>query len=319
MTTAPEFIDASSRKDDFARYLGQISQRVESALDRLVRRANSPFCPNDSQSLTGRLFEAMRYAVLDGGKRLRPTLFYATYEALGGSKIDASDLDRIAAALECEHGYSLIHDDLPAMDDDALRRGKPSCHCAFDEATAILAGDALQSLGFQLISECDGIAPATRLALLTALAKAIGPLGMVAGQAIDIEAAGKRIDETHLETMHRLKTGALIQTSVRLGAICADTAPDVAHKLDRFAQNVGLAFQLRDDLLDAEGTTETLGKTAGADAIRNKPTYVMILGPDGTRRRLAMLLADSHALLGELKLASSRLAEIAEYIGRRSH
>ena len=232
-----------------------------------------------------RLHAAQRYAVLGGGKRLRPLLVYCTGEALG-VQVDA--LDAPAAAVELIHSYSLIHDDLPAMDDDDLRRGRPTTHRAFDEATAILAGDALQVLAFSLLARdrAAGVSSESRLKMIQILAEASGTAGMAGGQALDLFAVGRGLDLAELEAMHRLKTGALIRASVLLAAACA---PDLTslewEALDGYSQDIGLAFQIQDDILDVEGSTEDLGKTVGADAARDKPTYPSILGLETAKTR----------------------------------
>jgi geranylgeranyl pyrophosphate synthase len=232
-----------------------------------------------------RLHAAQRYAVLGGGKRLRPLLVYCTGEALGVA-VDA--LDAPAAAVELIHSYSLIHDDLPAMDDDDLRRGRPTTHRAFDEATAILAGDALQVLAFSLLARdrAAGVSSESRLKMIQILAEASGTAGMAGGQALDLFAVGRGLDLAELEAMHRLKTGALIRASVLLAAACA---PDLTslewQALDGYSQDIGLAFQIQDDILDVEGSTEDLGKTVGADAARDKPTYPSILGLETAKTR----------------------------------
>jgi geranylgeranyl pyrophosphate synthase len=232
-----------------------------------------------------RLHAAQRYAVLGGGKRLRPLLVYCTGEALGVA-VDA--LDAPAAAVELIHSYSLIHDDLPAMDDDDLRRGRPTTHRAFDEATAILAGDALQVLAFSLLARdrTAGVSAESRLKMIQILAEASGTAGMAGGQALDLFAVGRGLNLAELEAMHRLKTGALIRASVLLAAACA---PDLTslewEALDGYSQDIGLAFQIQDDILDVEGNTEDLGKTVGADAARDKPTYPSILGLEAAKTR----------------------------------
>jgi farnesyl diphosphate synthase len=234
-----------------------------------------------------RLHAAQRYSVLGGGKRLRPLLVYSTGEALG---VPMATLDVPAAAVELIHSYSLVHDDLPAMDNDDLRRGQPTTHRAFDVATAILAGDSLQVLAFSVLAQDrpDDLHPAARLKMIQILADASGTVGMAGGQALDLAAVGRRLDLQELEAMHRLKTGALIRASVLLAAACA---PDLTiaewQALDGYAQDIGLAFQIQDDILDVEGSTQDLGKTAGADAARAKPTYPSILGlePAKTRAR----------------------------------
>jgi len=232
-----------------------------------------------------RLHAAQRYSVLGGGKRLRPLLVYSTGEALG---IPMATLDVPAAAVELIHSYSLVHDDLPAMDDDDLRRGQPTTHRAFDVATAILAGDSLQVLAFSVLAQerPDDLKPAARLKMIQILADASGTAGMAGGQALDLAAVGRRLDLQELEAMHRLKTGALIRASVLLAAACAPTLTIAEWQaLDGYAQDIGLAFQIQDDILDVEGSTHDLGKTAGADAARAKPTYPSILGLEPAKTR----------------------------------
>src|SRR5271169_6457848 len=226
-----------------------------------------------------RLHAAQRYAVLGNGKRLRPLLVYCTGEAL---RVPANILDAPAAAVELIHSYSLVHDDLPAMDDDDLRRGQPTTHRAFDEATAILAGDALQVLAFSLLARdrAAGVSADARLKMIQILADASGTAGMAGGQALDLSAVGRQLDLGELEAMHRLKTGALIRASVLLAAACAPELSGAEwDALDGYAQDIGLAFQIQDDILDVEGNVEDLGKTIGADAARSKPTYPSVLGP----------------------------------------
>jgi farnesyl diphosphate synthase len=232
-----------------------------------------------------RLHEAMRYSALGGGKRLRPLLTYATGKALG---IDLERLDGPASAVEFVHVYSLIHDDLPAMDDDSLRRGKPTCHVAFDEATAILAGDALQALAFHVLAHDPTIdVPAeNRLAMIESLATASGSLGMVGGQAIDLHPVGKMLDLPGLENMHIRKTGALIRASVNMAALAMlPVEPVLADRLDHYAKCIGLSFQIKDDILDEESDTQTLGKTQGKDRDNNKPNYPALLGLAGAKQK----------------------------------
>ena len=232
-----------------------------------------------------RLHAAQRYAVLSGGKRLRPLLVYCTGEALG---LDANALDAPAAAVELIHSYSLVHDDLPAMDNDDLRRGQPTTHRAFDEATAILVGDALQVLAFSLLARdrAAGVSLDARLKMIQILADASGTVGMAGGQALDLAAVGRNLDLPELETMHRLKTGALIRERVLLAAACSPTlTPAEWEALDGYSQDIGLAFQIQDDILDVEGSTEYLGKTIVADAARAKPTYPSILGLEAAKTR----------------------------------
>jgi farnesyl diphosphate synthase len=253
-----------------------------------------------------RLHAAMRHAVLLGGKRMRPLLVYAAGTAFGAG---AASLDAPAAAVELIHAYSLVHDDLPAMDDDALRRGQPTVHVAFDEATAILAGDALQSQAFVVLAH-SALPDAARAALCAELASAAA--GMCAGQALDIDATGQAsaFDIQSLERLHALKTGALLRAAVRMGGIAAGA--DVASRgaLDRFADALGLAFQVRDDLLDIEGESETLGKTAGKDAARSKPTFPALIGIEASRARLDALAAQMRDALSALPVDASALAAL---------
>jgi geranylgeranyl pyrophosphate synthase len=248
-----------------------------------------------------RLHAAQRYAVLSGGKRLRPLLVYCTGEALG---VAADALDAPAAAVELIHSYSLVHDDLQALDDDDLRRGQPTTHRAFDEATAILAGDALQVLAFSLLARdrAAGVSFEARLKMIQILADASGTTGMAGGQALDLSAVGRSINLEELEAMHRLKTGALIRASVLLAAACAPGLSAAEwDALDGYSQDIGLAFQIQDDILDVEGSTEDIGKTAGADAARDKPTYPSVLGLEAAKaraRELKRRACDRLALFG---------------------
>ncbi|MFO7603941.1 MAG: (2E,6E)-farnesyl diphosphate synthase [Gammaproteobacteria bacterium] len=272
-----------------------------------------------STTVPTRLHEAMRYSVLGGGKRVRPVLAYASGLAVG-ARIEA--IDAPACAVELIHAYSLIHDDLPAMDDDDLRRGQPTCHRAFDEATAILAGDALQSLAFQILTrQADpALPPAQRLEMLDTLALASGSRGMAGGQAIDLDAVGREISIAELENMHIHKTGALIRASVKLGALChAEVDPALLEQLDHYAKCIGLAFQVRDDILDEESDTETLGKTQGADRALNKPTYTSILGLDAARELLQELHADALTGLEAFGERAEALRWLAGYIVTRKH
>lgn len=285
--------------------LQDYQERIEAVLERELP---------STEILPMRLHEAMRYSVLNGGKRMRPLLVYATGEALG---VAPDVLDIPAAAIELIHVYSLIHDDLPAMDDDVLRRGKPTCHCAFDEATAILAGDALQALAFQLIAQAhEQLSAEQRLRMLQHLSIAAGSRGMVGGQAIDLAAVGKVLTELELEQMHIHKTGALIRSSVLLAAY---TAPDLPAKqlnqLDHYAKCLGLAFQVQDDILDIESDTQTLGKTRGADEAAGKPTYPSIIGMSAAKRKLNELYLEAVAALEGLN--APLLLEIAEFTVKR--
>ena len=282
--------------------------RMEKVLDRWLPPA---------EKRPERLHSAMRYAVLGGGKRMRPLLIYATGETLG---VSPDKLDGPAAAVEIIHAYSLIHDDLPAMDDDELRRGRPTCHIAYDEATAILAGDALQVLAFSILTEDKTmtVSPAVRVEMLRIVANASGSAGMAGGQAIDLAAAGKTLDLAELELMHIYKTGALIRASVLLAAQSAPgLAADKLTALDRYAKCVGLAFQIQDDILDVEGETATLGKQAGADSARHKPTYPSILGLEPSRRRALALKDDAVAALAPFGAAAEPLVWLASYIVER--
>ena len=266
-----------------------------------------------------RLHEAMRYAVLGGGKRIRPVLVYLTGETLG---VPVSRLDGPAAAVELIHAYSLVHDDLPAMDDDDLRRGRPTCHKAFDEATAVLAGDALQVLAFEILASDPAMTPdpVGRLRILGLLARASGTAGMAGGQAIDLAAQGGPLSLGALEHMHRLKTGALIHASVMMAAASAqDLLPDVEAALDAYGRAIGLAFQIQDDILDVEGETETLGKRAGADEARAKPTYPSVAGMDAAKRRLGELHREALAALEPLGEAGAGLARLSGWLTERRH
>ena len=266
---------------------------------------------------TPRLRAAMRYGTLGGGKRLRPLLVYAS-----GTALDAplEVLDAPAAAVEMIHAYSLIHDDLPAMDDDELRRGQPACHRAFDEPTALLAGDALQARAFEVLSQQDGVDAAVQLAMIRELATAIGTDGMAGGQAIDLEAVGRTLDLAMLEHMHRRKTGALLRASVLLGAIAAGVGSGERHDaLARYGTEIGLAFQIQDDILDVAGSTATLGKTSGSDAAHAKPTYPGLLGLEESARLARAARDRALAALAPLGDAAAELARLAHYVVSREH
>lgn len=289
-------------------FMQACQSRAESALDARL--------PATSK-LPERLHQAMRYSTLGGGKRLRPLLVYATGHALGVSE---DTLDGLACAVEFIHVYSLIHDDLPAMDNDDLRRGKPTCHKAYDDATAILAGDALQALAFQVLAHDASIdVPAeSRLAMVDALAAASGSCGMVGGQAIDLDSVGKALDLPGLEAMHIRKTGALIRASVRLAALARpglDAA--VADRLDHYAKCIGLAFQIQDDILDEESDTQTLGKTQGKDRDNNKPTYPALLGLNGAREKAAELHEEALESLSAFGAEADHLRALASFIVQR--
>ena len=264
-----------------------------------------------------RLHEAMRYAVLGGGKRVRPCLVYLSGLAVGA---EMGELDAPACAVELIHAYSLVHDDLPAMDDDDLRRGRPTCHKAFDEATAVLVGDALQTLAFQVLAENAEMRAEQRLAMCAVLSRAAGSRGMAGGQMIDIEAEGKQLDLAQLEDMHIHKTGALIRASVKLGALAKpDVAPGVVYSLERYAKCIGLAFQIQDDILDVESDTQTLGKTQGHDQARAKPTYPALLGLQGAKQMAKDLLDKALDSLSGFDAQADPLRWIASYIVTRRY
>jgi farnesyl diphosphate synthase len=261
------------------------------------------------------LHRAMRYAVLGGGKRLRPVLVYATGSALGAS---LDRLDASAAAVEIIHAYSLVHDDLPAMDDDAMRRGRPTCHVAFGEAMAILAGDALQALAFEVLAGDRDVDAGIHVEMLRTLGAACGSHGMAGGQALDLAAVGKRLTPQELERMHVHKTGALIRASVRLVALAAGCRdPTLLDALERYGHAVGLAFQIRDDILDVEGDSTIIGKTAGKDAANDKPTYPAILGMDETRAQLQRFTDEAIAAVQPLGERAMSLIDIARYVAER--
>jgi len=293
---------------------------VEQELARGRERANAAlerWLP-DADMAPERLAAAMRYAVLGSGKRLRPVLVYATGDALGA---DPQALDPPACAVELIHAYSLVHDDLPAMDDDDLRRGAPTCHRRFDDATAILAGDALQALAFELLTadrSASALAAAVRADMVATLAAAAGVQGMAGGQAIDLYACGRELTLEQVERMHRFKTGALIRASVVLGALAGGADRDLLGRLERYGAAVGLAFQVVDDILDVVGDTVTLGKTRGADLERNKPTYPAVIGIDESRRQAELLRDRALAEIEPLGEPFRPLRELASFIIDRS-
>ena len=269
-----------------------------------------------SRVAPSRLHDAMRYSTLGGGKRVRAMLVIGAGEVTGA---EAKRLDAVAGAIEMIHAYSLIHDDLPCMDDDVLRRGKPTCHVEFDEATALLAGDALQSLAFQQLSQARlADDPATQLEMIELFASACGSRGMAGGQAIDLESVGKGLALPELEFMHILKTGALIRASVVMGARCGEAlSKEALAHLDRYAKCVGLAFQVVDDILDEEGDAASLGKTAGKDRAAGKPTYTSLMGLAEARRFAGELLADSLAAVSGFGERAERLRQVADFIVHR--
>jgi len=283
-------------------------QRIEQVLDRCLALPDAG---------TERLREAMRYSTLGGGKRLRPALVYLTGESLGAP---LTDLDAPAAAVELIHVYSLVHDDLPAMDDDDLRRGRPTCHRAFDEATAILVGDALQALAFSVLADGDAgtVSPSVRLSMIRTLAHAAGTAGMAGGQAVDLAAVGQTLSESAIENMHRRKTGALIQGSVLLGAIGAGFSSGPQYDaLNVFGAEIGLAFQIQDDILDVEGDAAVLGKSTGADAAHSKPTYPSTVGLDAARARARDLRDRAVVALAPLGTRGAPLLELAQFVVSR--
>jgi farnesyl diphosphate synthase len=294
---------------DFAQWARDIAGEMERALEGLL-----PVSGGEPK----RLHDAMRYATLGGGKRVRPMLAHAAGLATGAS---GDRLKIVSAAVEIMHAYSLAHDDLPCMDDDTLRRGKPTVHIEFDEATALLAGDALQALAFELLSTHRLADEANQqLEMLQIFSHACGSHGMAGGQAIDLANVGRQITLPELEYMHILKTGALIRASVLLGALCGKPLAEASRaKLDHYGKCVGLAFQVVDDILDCESNTEQLGKTAGKDRDANKPTYVSLMGLGGARRFADELLDDALAALGVFGDEATRLRELAEFIVRRRH
>jgi farnesyl diphosphate synthase len=300
--------DAPRAADFAARVLG-CQRRIEGVLDRALA------LPDPG---TQRLREAMRFSVLGAGKRLRPTLVYLTGESFGAP---LARLDAPAAAVELIHVYSLVHDDLPAMDDDDLRRGRPTCHRAFDEATAILVGDALQALGFEVLANApvDSVSAAVRLEMLRVLARAIGTAGMAGGQAVDLAAVGQRLSIAAVENMHRRKTGALIQCSVLLGALAAGVSGggELA-ALQHFGAEIGLAFQIQDDILDVAGDPALLGKSTGADAALAKPTYPSTAGLAASRVRAGELRDAAIAALEPLGERGAALAELANFVVSRA-
>ena len=291
-----------------ASFLEQHQTRINSALGHYLGNVQKSDQP---------LHKAMRYSLLAGGKRIRPILAYAGACAVG--QISQST-DRIGCALECVHAYSLIHDDLPAMDDDQLRRGKPTCHIAFDEATAILAGDALQALAFEIVTDAEELTAETRLKLVQQLAQASGGQGMVLGQAIDLGAVNQSLTLDQLQNMHAHKTGALIKASILMGAVGTErVSASQLQALSAYADAVGLAFQVQDDILDITADTETLGKQQGADERLNKPTYPALLGLDGARQKAQQLHLDALEALKPFDSSADTLRYLSAYIVERQH
>ncbi len=287
--------------------LQQYQKRVEQQLETVLQKT----CDAEQVRL------AMNYSLFNGGKRVRPVLVYMANQLLNGQLAQA---DSAACAIECIHSYSLVHDDLPAMDDDELRRGKPTCHIAFDEATAILAGDGLQPLAFELLATDNGLPAEIRLQMVSVLARDSGYLGMVGGQSIDLCNEGKQISTEQLELMHRHKTGALICASIEMGALSSNHASKVdLRALKNYASAIGLAFQVKDDILDIEGSTETLGKPQGSDLQHEKSTYPALLGMAGAKQKLALLNEQAHASIVDFGDAAQPLHWLADYIVERQY
>ena len=302
----------------FEEYLSDCKTRTNKALEALLGSDHSPFSDTDCAPHLHTLKAAMAYSQLNGGKRVRPMLVFAAAQAMTNGNNDNNDnLDKIACAIEMIHTYSLIHDDLPAMDDDDLRRGKPTCHKAFDEATAILAGDALQSRAFELLTELSCCAQTT-VNLIQTLATASGPRGMVGGQSMDLAGENTTISIEQLEATHRLKTGALIRASVVMGASYAGANPVQLRTLDEYAQHIGLAFQVQDDILDIEGNTQTLGKPQGADLAHNKSTYPALLGMAGAKEKAQQLHTAAMAALTDFGEEAQPLRDLSNYIISRT-
>ncbi len=303
-------LDESATADDFGAQLESWQSRMERALSLRL--------PEPS-AVPARLHEAMRYSVLGGGKRIRPALLFATARTLGLSE---DTVEAAACAIEMMHVYSLVHDDLPAMDDDDLRRGRPTCHKAYDEATALLVGDGLQPLAFQLLATDPALpaSPAIRLRLIDMLAQAVGTFGMAGGQAIDLAVQGMRLDIGQVEDMHARKTGALIRASVLMAAECAPSL-DPAHyaALARYANAVGLAFQIQDDLLDVTGDVSTLGKATGADSERAKPTHPAIIGISASQQRVRLLHNQALNALASFGERASSLRSLAHWLLSRQY
>ena len=290
---------------DFSVWMALIQRRAETALERLLPPA---------ATAPARLHEAMRYAALGGGKRMRPLLCHAAGEAVGA---DPHSVDCAASAVELIHAYSLVHDDLPCMDDDVLRRGRPTCHVEYDEATALLVGDALQTLAFQALAEMPADLPPScprRLSMCSLLAQAAGSRGMAGGQAIDLASVGMALTVEELEFMHIHKTGALIRAAVLLGAHCGEADAAMLDRLGHFANRAGLLFQVVDDILDTEASTATLGKTAGKDAAQDKPTYVSMLGLARAKELAARLRDEAHEALAACAADTTRLAQLTDFI-----
>ncbi|MDR0577614.1 MAG: polyprenyl synthetase family protein [Candidatus Accumulibacter sp.] len=302
--TAPG--DSGPGRPSFQEWMADVQERVEKALARYLPPA---------EAIPARLHRAMRYACLNGGKRVRPLLAFAAGEVCAAP---VEKLEIVSCALEMIHAYSLAHDDLPCMDNDVLRRGRPTCHVEFGEAIALLAGDALQTQAFDLLAQETLGAPDVQLEMLRCLAHASGSRGMAGGQAIDLDAVGRALEPPELELMHALKTGALIRAAVTLGALCGERPPDgAAQALERFARRAGLLFQVVDDILDCTASTATLGKTAGKDSAADKPTYAGLLGLERAREFAGQLHEQAVEALEVFGERARRLTELADFIAHR--
>lgn len=294
--------------NDLANWQTQAQADTEIILERILPKENR---------VPATLHQAMRYSTLDGGKRLRPLLVLAAAQL--GNRVQAA-CEAAMAAVECIHVYSLVHDDMPAMDNDSLRRGKPTCHIEFGEANALLVGDALQTLAFDVLSQTTDLPAARQLRMVQVLAKASGSVGMAGGQAIDLAHVGLMMVQEDLEHMHSLKTGALIRAAVQLGALsCPDLSDDALQQLDEYAKKLGLAFQVIDDVLDCESDTATLGKTAGKDEDANKPTYVKLLGLPAAREYAENLIAQALQSLANFDERANRLRQLAQFVVARKN
>lgn len=299
---------ARAPREAFGERLEAYRRRVDERLERVL---------GHSEAMPERLEEAMAYAVLGSGKRIRPLLAYASAEACD---VEPGRVDTIAASVELVHAYSLVHDDLPSMDDDDLRRGRPTTHRQFDEGTAILAGDALQALAFEILCSDPSLseAPAAQIKVIGWLARAIGPAGMVGGQALDLAAEGRTLGEHELENIHRRKTGQLIRAAIMMPSELGPLDEESRRRLDVFASDIGLVFQIRDDLLEVEQSTETLGKNAGSDSDNDKSTYPSVLGAQGARERADAIYARAVDSLDSMGRASDGLAWLSDFILTRS-
>ena len=300
------FLAGKAPEQAFPDWMRGVQTRIEATLSRLLP---------PEEAIPARLHQAMRYASLGGGKRVRPLLAFASGELTNSAP---ERLEIVSSAVELIHAYSLVHDDLPCMDNDVLRRGRPTCHVEYDEATALLVGDSLQSQAFELLAHSDLGNPAQQLEMVRLLARASGSFGMAGGQAIDLGATGTPLNQPELELMHALKTGALIRAAVMLGALCGDPLTDEASEaLDRFAKRAGLLFQVVDDILDCTASTATLGKTAGKDAAAHKPTYVSLLGLEPARELAETLHSEAITALSCFGERAARLIALTEFIAHR--